>query len=26
VADIEENGMIDEDPAKNHTRLLLRVT
>ena len=26
VADIEENGMIDEDPVKNHTRLLLRVT
>ena len=26
VADIEENGKIDEDPAKNHTRLLLRVT
>jgi putative nucleotidyltransferase with HDIG domain len=26
VADIEENGMIDEDQAKNHSRLLLRVT
>jgi HD-GYP domain-containing protein (c-di-GMP phosphodiesterase class II) len=26
VADIEENGVIDEAPAKNHTRLLLRVS
>jgi len=26
VADIEDNGMIDEDPAEDHTRLSLRVT